>query len=55
MEKSNLIVDVTGRTVASPPRNFARYEKRLPSKCRALANEVVPSQDSINVWVVGST
>ena len=55
MEKSDLTVDVTGRTVSSPSQNFARSGKPLTSKCRALANEVVPSQGSINFRVVGST
>ena len=54
MEKSGSTVVVSGKTVATPPQNFTRYGKRLPRKRHTSVNELVMSQDSINVWVVGS-
>ena len=55
MEKLDLIVDFPESTVANPPQNFTRSGKSPPIKCHASENELVPSHDSINVWVVGST
>ena len=55
MEKSDLTVDVPERTVVNPPQKFTGYGKSTTSKLHALATEVFPSQDSIKVWVVGST